>query len=57
MNIPHSCRGGKCGRCKVQLLAGEVTTLNQEGLTDTEIEQGYVLACSTIPLSDISINR
>lgn len=57
INIPYSCRGGKCGRCKVLLVEGEVTTLNQQGLTDSEIQQGYVLACSSIPLSDITINH
>ncbi|WP_028863127.1 YcbX family protein [Psychromonas aquimarina] len=55
IDIPYSCRGGKCGRCKVKLLEGEVITLNNEGLNDSEIEQGYILACSCIPLSDISV--
>ena len=57
VDIPYSCRGGKCGCCKVKLVAGEVTTLNNQGLTELEIEQGYILACSCIPVSDISINH
>ena len=57
ISIPYSCRGGKCGRCKVKLTEGEVLTLNNEGLTDDEIKQGYVLACSCIPLSDIVLNH
>ncbi|PKF61468.1 oxidoreductase [Psychromonas sp. psych-6C06] len=57
VNIPYSCRGGKCGRCKVELVDGEVLTLSNEALTETEIEQGYVLACSCIPLSDIKLNH
>lgn len=56
INIPHSCRGGQCGRCKTKLLAGEVVTLNNEGLHNNEIAAGYVLACSSIPLSDITID-
>jgi len=55
--IPYSCRGGKCGRCKVQLAEGEVMTLSNEALSETEREQGYILACSCIPLSDITINH
>jgi len=55
--IPHSCRGGKCGRCKVKLVEGEVLTLNSEGLTDDELNEGYILACSCIPLSDITLNH
>jgi len=54
--IPYSCRGGKCGRCKVKLIEGEVENLNNEGLSEKEVEAGYVLACSCIPLSDITIN-
>ncbi len=56
INIPYSCRGGKCGRCKVKLIEGEVISLSSQGLTQLEIEQGYILACSCIPVSDISIN-
>ncbi|GLS90639.1 (2Fe-2S)-binding protein [Psychromonas marina] len=55
--IPFSCRGGKCGRCKVQLIEGEVQTLNNEALSPEELEQGYILACSCIPLSDISLKH
>ena len=57
ITIPYSCRGGKCGRCKVQLVEGEVVTLSNEALNDEELEQGYVLACSCIPLSDITLNH
>lgn len=55
--IPYSCRGGKCGQCKVKLLEGEVIRLSTEALTDEEREQGYVLACSCIPVSDITLNH
>ena len=55
--IPYSCRGGKCGRCKVKLIKGEVVALNNEGLTDDEQSEGYILACSCIPLSDITVNH
>ncbi|MEI6896469.1 MAG: MOSC N-terminal beta barrel domain-containing protein [Psychromonas sp.] len=54
--IPSSCRGGKCGRCKVKLVAGEVVTLNNEALSEAELAQGYILACSCIPLSDITLD-
>ncbi len=57
INIPYSCRGGKCGRCKTKLLSGEVDVLNDQGLFKEEIEAGYVLACSCIPLSNISIDH
>lgn len=57
VNIPFSCRGGKCGRCKTKLLSGEVDVLNNQGLFAEDIAAGYVLACSCIPTSDISIEH
>lgn len=57
VTIPYSCRGGKCGRCKVKLVEGEVAILNNEALSNEELAQGYILACSCIPLSDITINH
>lgn len=57
INIPYSCRGGKCGRCKTKLLTGKVNVLNNQGLFAEDIEAGYILACSSIPQSDISIEQ
>jgi len=55
--IPYSCRGGMCGCCKVKLENGEVEQLAKDGLTDDEQEQGYILACSSIPKSDLVIRK
>ncbi|SQI39543.1 NADH oxidoreductase hcr [Leminorella richardii] len=41
-----ACRSGVCGSCKTQVLQGEYTTTSQSTLTEDEISQGYVLACS-----------
>lgn len=57
VNIPYSCRGGKCGRCKTKLLSGEVKVLNNQGLFENEIAEGYILACSAIPETDISVEH
>lgn len=51
--LPYSCRGGMCGRCKIKLESGEVRQLADDGLTDEEKAQGYVLACSAIPQTDL----
>lgn len=56
VHIPYSCRGGQCGCCKVKLLKGEVNVLKSDALSDSEKEQGYLLACSCIPLSDIVLD-
>jgi uncharacterized protein YcbX/ferredoxin len=54
--LPYSCRGGMCGRCKIKLINGEVKQLADDGLTDDEKAEGYVLACSSIPQSDVTLS-
>lgn len=41
-----ACRSGICGSCKTQIVTGQYTTTSQMTLTNDEIAQGYVLACS-----------
>ena len=54
------CGGiGSCERCKVQVVAGQVTkpTLEEEAsLSKHELEQGYRLACQAYPLSDVKLH-
>jgi len=57
MLLPYSCRGGMCGRCKIKLKSGEVKQLATDGLSDVEKEQGFVLACSSIPQSDLILAK
>ncbi|WP_448213214.1 MOSC N-terminal beta barrel domain-containing protein [Colwellia sp. MEBiC06753] len=55
--MPYSCRGGMCGSCKVKLESGEVKVMADDGLLPSEKEQGYILACSCVPESDIVITK
>jgi hypothetical protein len=55
--LPYSCRGGMCGSCRVKLESGDVEQLSQDGLSDIDQQQGYILACACIPKSDIVINK
>jgi len=57
MLLPYSCRGGMCGRCKIKLKSGEVKQLASDGLSDVDKEQGFVLACSSIPQSDLVLAK
>lgn len=54
--LPYSCRGGMCGRCKIKLNSGKVKQLADDGLTDDEKAEGYILACSSIPQSDLTLS-
>ena len=53
IDFPNSCRVGGCGACKCRLTQGSVKELTQTGylLSKEEIDQGYVLACQSVPRS------
>ncbi|KFZ38299.1 oxidoreductase [Shewanella mangrovi] len=58
MQLPiiAACRSGVCGSCKCKVVKGEVISSSSETLTAAEIEQGYVLACSSHAQSDVDID-
>jgi len=60
VDLASVCGGvGSCGRCRVQLVTGELTpvTVNEEAeLTAEELARGYRLACLAEPLSDCRIS-
>lgn len=58
MNLPiiQDCRSGVCGSCKCQITKGNVESSSQVGLSDDDVAQGYVLACSTHLKSDVEIS-
>ena len=55
--LPYSCRAGMCGSCKVMLEEGQVTETCQDGLSDEEQQQGYILSCCSTPLTDVVIRH
>lgn len=58
LNLPYSCRAGVCGRCKVKLNSGQVKNINElTGLTEQQANQGYILACSCVPQTDVEITK
>ena len=54
-NVPvvAACRAGVCGCCKTKVVSGEYTVSSTMTLTDAEIAEGYVLACSCHPQGDL----
>jgi ring-1,2-phenylacetyl-CoA epoxidase subunit PaaE len=48
---PYSCTVGVCTTCRAKVHKGQVFMTEREGLTDDEIEQGYVLTCQSLPRS------
>lgn len=57
IEFPHSCRVGGCAACKCQLTAGKVKELTDVGyiLSDEDLDNDYILACQSVPETDISI--
>jgi NAD(P)H-flavin reductase/ferredoxin len=57
IEFPSSCRVGGCGTCKCRLTSGSVKELTETGylLTADEIDEGYILACQSVPRSDIGV--
>lgn len=53
--IPCGCASGMCGTCRVSLVAGEVAMRHEGGISGEEEAQGYILACSSRPRSDVTI--
>lgn len=54
--IPAACGGsGACGQCKVRVLNGEVDSASTEKIHPHEREEGFVLACQTRLISDVTI--
>lgn len=54
VKVPYSCKSGVCGACKCKV-SGDVVSTSQETLTAEQIEQGYVLSCSTKANSDVVV--
>ena len=46
------CMDAQCGTCMVKLMDGEVDMRKTDVLSRRDREQGYVLLCQSVPLSD-----
>jgi ring-1,2-phenylacetyl-CoA epoxidase subunit PaaE len=51
LDIPFSCQSGVCTACRCKVLSGETVMDSQDALSDSEIEEGYILACQAHPMS------
>jgi ring-1,2-phenylacetyl-CoA epoxidase subunit PaaE len=56
VDLPYSCQAGLCTACRGKCLSGKIHLDEREGLSDAELEEGYVLNCVGHPLtSDVVI--
>lgn len=54
--IPSGCTFGVCGTCKVRKTAGEVHMVHNGGISEDDIEEGYILACCSKPIGAVEID-
>jgi ring-1,2-phenylacetyl-CoA epoxidase subunit PaaE len=52
IDLPYSCQSGLCTACRGKALSGQVKLDEEEGLSQSERAEGYVLTCVGHPLSD-----
>lgn len=51
IDAPYSCKGGICSSCMCKLVEGEVVVGENYILTDSDLEEGIILACCSRPKS------
>lgn len=52
IDLPYSCQSGLCTACRGKALSGQVKLDEEEGLSRSERDEGYVLTCVGHPLTD-----
>jgi ferredoxin len=58
IRLANSCRNGTCRTCICKLYSGAVRyTVEWPGLSKEEKEEGYILPCVAIPISDVEIGQ
>ena len=45
LDAPYSCKGAVCSTCKAKLISGEVEMSKNFSLSESEVKEGYILAC------------
>ena len=57
IDLPYSCKAGKCSACKVRLVKGKVWMHYNEVLTGKDEANGWVLTCTGHPVTeDVELN-
>ncbi len=52
IDLPYSCQSGLCTACRGKCISGKVKLDEEEGLSQSERAEGYVLTCVGHPLTD-----
>lgn len=52
LDMPYSCQSGLCTACRGKCLSGKIKMDEEDGLSDEEKAEGYVLLCVGHPMTD-----
>ncbi len=55
IDLPYSCRGGKCSACTATCIKGKVKMSTNEVLTGNDLEKGMVLTCVGYAETDLEL--
>ncbi|MEV0699737.1 1,2-phenylacetyl-CoA epoxidase subunit PaaE [Saccharopolyspora sp. NPDC050389] len=51
-DLPFACKGGVCGTCRAKVTCGEVRMRRNFALEESEVAEGFVLTCQSLPTTD-----
>lgn len=52
LDVPYSCREGRCGSCVCTVISGDVDMAPNDVLEPDDLGDGLILACQARPVSD-----
>lgn len=55
IQLPYSCRGGRCSTCTARCTSGKVKMTINDVLTPTDLQSGLILTCVSYPETDLDI--
>lgn len=53
--IPHICRSGECGVCRIKVLSGKTFQPSGVKIRKSDAKYGYIHSCAAYPLEDLEI--
>jgi len=55
VDAPFSCKGAVCATCRAKVMEGKATMTMNYALTDSEVEEGYILTCQAHPTTPVLV--
>jgi ring-1,2-phenylacetyl-CoA epoxidase subunit PaaE len=56
IQLPYSCRGGRCSTCTATCTSGSVKMSINDVLADKDLEKGLILTCVSYPETDVELH-